>query len=58
MGDILQIYIIRYQKLLIFISVIAVLYVIYKLNYHTDLWNQKLIVQVERQKELFLGLQL
>ena len=55
MGDILQIYIIRYQKLLIFISVIAVLYVIYTLNYHTDLWNQKLIFQVETPEGIVSG---
>lgn len=51
----MQSYLIKHQKLLIFVGVIAALYAIYKLSYPTYSWNQKLTVEVETPEGIVSG---
>lgn len=51
----MQSYLIKHQKLLIFVGVIAALYVIYKIIYPIYSWNQKLTVEVETPEGIVSG---
>ena len=55
MGEDMQNLMIKHQKLLIFLGIIAFFYVSYKIAYPSYAWNQKLTVEVETPEGVVIG---